>query len=313
MADNTQLNIGAGGDLIRTEDIGGGIKVQVAKIHNGAADVDGGAITIGNPFAVQICSGTDVVGTVTHPIYSQNISGSITGLLVGGAALSTANPVPVVGTVTLSAQPQIASGSVTGLLIGGVSLAGSNPLPVTGSITLASAPTVFAASGSITGLLVGGVALSAANPVPVTGASGLLIGGVQASLVNPVPIYTAVEGGGLILSGSTVRTVQYAFGDFGVSGSTNQVIAPLGAGLRIRVLSAIMMTPTAVFVRWLSTGSAGTITNISGLMTLPAAGGFVLPHNPHGWFQTVANEGLNLSVNATVSCGLIITWIIAGP
>ena len=444
MADNTILNLGTGGDTLRTEDVGSGVKIQVGKTHTGGAGVDGGPVAIGNPFAVMICSGSDTVGTITSPFWvtgsvgASNAlvtlkSGSITGLLIGGVAVAGSNPVPVTGSVSLtsgitaqsgsivgllvggvnvaaanpvpvssqsgsitgllyggvaassnnpfwvtgsvfSLNSAIPSGSITGLLVGGVAVAGSNPVPVTGSVSLTSG--ITAQSGSIVGLLVGGVNVAGSNPVPVTGSvsltsgvttqsgsitgllyggvaassnnpfwvtgsvhmtdvstitgsitlaavpnvtvlsgsvTGLLVGGLAASIGNPLPMMESSEGGGQIMSGTVMRTVQYAFGDFGTSGSTNQVIAPQGANNRIRVLSAQLMTPTAVLVRWLSTGSVGTITNISGLFPLPANGGFVLPNNPHGWFQTVANEGLNLSISSAVSCGVIITWIVAGP
>lgn len=175
MADNTVLNLGTGGDTIRTEDVGGGVKIPVSKIHVGASDVDGGPVTATNPLAVS----------------SVNVAGQV-------------------------------------------------------------------------------------------------------------------------LSGSTFQTVQYFAGDFGTSGSANQLIAPQGAATRIRVLSAHVMAPSPVMVRWLSTGSAGTITNISGLMPISVNEGFVLPYNPHGWFQTRVNEGLNVSLNAGVSCGIVLTWMLAG-
>lgn len=118
---------------------------------------------------------------------------------------------------------------------------------------------------------------------------------------------------GQMLSGSTVRTVQYFGGDFNTSGSANQVILPQGANNRIRVLSLTATPIQPVGIRWLSTGSAGVITNLSGLVPMAANGGYVLPYNPHGWFQTLANEGLNISLNAAVGVGLVVTWIIAGP
>ena len=43
MVDNTELNSGTGGDVISTDDIGGGIKVQRVKVQFGA---DGSAIDV---------------------------------------------------------------------------------------------------------------------------------------------------------------------------------------------------------------------------------------------------------------------------
>jgi hypothetical protein len=54
MADNTQLPVAAtSGDIIRDEDIGGGVKMPVSKIHTGADGVDGGSVTPLNRFPVE--------------------------------------------------------------------------------------------------------------------------------------------------------------------------------------------------------------------------------------------------------------------
>lgn len=222
MADNTTLNSGAGGDTLRTDDVGGGIKIPVSKIHNGADGVDGGPITTSNPFA------------------TQSQSGSLTALLVGGV----------------------------------------------------SSPVSFS------------------NPLPISGSVGIKVGGVNVSRSNAVPVQPTSESSGQVLSGSTVRTVNYVATDVNASGST-QVIAPQGAGNMIRVLSLFAMASGSVVAKWQSTGSAGTIQNVSGYIPLAAGGGYVLPHNPHGWFQTRTNEGLNLSLNSAVNVGLNITWILA--
>ncbi len=209
MSDNTLLNPGAAGDTIRTEDVGSSVKVPVSKIHTGDDGVDGGSVTAVNPFFVS------------------HVSGSITGLQVGGVALSSANPAPVTGSVFV---------------------------------------------------------------------------------INPVNFNNS----GQLLSGSAVRTVQYTFGDFGTSGSANQVIASQGAGNRIRVLSAHLMASAPVNVRWKSAGGGGSFNDISGRFYIPASGGFVLPHNEMGWMQTNTNEGLNIALDSSTTVGVIVTWILAG-
>lgn len=275
MADNTTLNLGSGGDVLRTDDIGS-YKIPASKIVVGADGTDGGFVSSTNPLPV-----TGSVG-LTGGVSAIVSSGSITGLLQGGQAVSSANPIPVSQQGTVNAAVQ--SGSIIGLLVGGVGLSKANPLPTTTQ------------SGSLTGLMVGGVAVSNSVPVPVS----------QQGNVN------TYDNSGQILSGSTLHTVQYTFGDFGSSGSANQVVAPQGSGNRVRVLSVMLMASGPVNVRWQSTGSAGSVNNVSGRLYLPASGGFVLPHNPHGWFQTNTNEGLNISLDSATSVGINITWIVAG-
>lgn len=53
MSDNTQLNSSTTtGDVISTEDVGGGVKIQRMKLVSGAHSVDGGNISLSNPFPV---------------------------------------------------------------------------------------------------------------------------------------------------------------------------------------------------------------------------------------------------------------------
>lgn len=120
MADNTILNQGSGGDTVRTEDVGGGVKIMVGKTHTGAAGTDGGPVTISNPFPVVLASGTDAgaMGTAANPLKTTAQSGSVYGQLVGGQPAGITNPLPVImvsgsnpiGTTT---NPFTISGSLT--------------------------------------------------------------------------------------------------------------------------------------------------------------------------------------------------------
>lgn len=65
MPDNTRLHLGAGGDLIRTEDIGGAYKVAVSKIYLGAHGIDGGPVTDDNPMPVSVAGIVSVTGSVS--------------------------------------------------------------------------------------------------------------------------------------------------------------------------------------------------------------------------------------------------------
>lgn len=52
VTDNTRLNQGGGGDLISTELLPSGAKIERVKVVTGAAGVDGGDVTVANPFPV---------------------------------------------------------------------------------------------------------------------------------------------------------------------------------------------------------------------------------------------------------------------
>ena len=111
MADNTQLNAMAGGDLLKTEDVGG-YKLAVGKIYLGAHGVDGGPVGPGNPLpvtvgnlpATQPVSGTVAISNLPA---TQPVSGTVS---VGNFPATQ----PVSGSVTVSNFPatQPVSGSV---------------------------------------------------------------------------------------------------------------------------------------------------------------------------------------------------------
>jgi hypothetical protein len=92
MADNTTLNIGIGGDVIATEDPGLGYKLPVSKIRLGATDIDGGDVTITNPFPTSITDGYN--GTVTiKPGYTIPMAGD--SALVVTISPNSNQPLPV--------------------------------------------------------------------------------------------------------------------------------------------------------------------------------------------------------------------------
>lgn len=100
-----------------------------------------------------------------------------------------------------------------------------------------------------------------------------------------------------IYQGATARTIGRAIIDAASSGD-NTLLAAQGSGNKIRVHSLFMVADDAVTARFES-GASGTA--LTGQMSLAANGGFVLPFNPLGWFETAANTLLNLELNAAVS------------
>jgi hypothetical protein len=59
MADDTELNLGSGGDVIAADDIGPGVKYQRVKMTLGADGVNDGDVSGTNPMPVEITDGTD--------------------------------------------------------------------------------------------------------------------------------------------------------------------------------------------------------------------------------------------------------------
>jgi len=100
--------------------------------------------------------------------------------------------------------------------------------------------------------------------------------------------------------------VKYAVIDAATSGD-NTLVAAQGAGKKIRVLSCFLIAAGAVNVRFES-GAGGTA--LTGQMNCAANGGFALPHNEYGWFETAANALLNLELSGATSVDGSLTYIV---
>jgi hypothetical protein len=103
---------------------------------------------------------------------------------------------------------------------------------------------------------------------------------------------------------ATTVTPKFAVIDAASSGDNTLVSAV--ASKKIRVLALFLVAAGAVTVRFES-GASGTA--LTGQMNVAANGGFVLPFNPVGWFQTAANTLLNLELSGAVSVDGSLTYI----
>lgn len=102
-----------------------------------------------------------------------------------------------------------------------------------------------------------------------------------------------------------VQRIKRAIIDNATSGDNTLVAAVTGK--RIRVLSLfVIMTGTAVTIRFES-GAGGTA--LTGQMQPTQGGGFVLPFNPVGWFETAAGALLNLELSGAQSVDGCLVYV----
>lgn len=99
-----------------------------------------------------------------------------------------------------------------------------------------------------------------------------------------------------IQNGTTALTPKFAIIDHATSGD-NTILAAV-TSKKIRVISLFLIAAGAVNVRFES-GTGGTA--LTGQMNLSANGGFVLPFNPVGWFETASNTLLNMELSGATS------------
>lgn len=83
---------------------------------------------------------------------------------------------------------------------------------------------------------------------------------------------------------------------------SNTVVAGV-TNLKIRVLSMLVVSAAANTVTFRSAS-----TDISADNALAANGGFTLPYNPEGWFETVAGEALNVNLTAANAVAITLTY-----
>lgn len=97
---------------------------------------------------------------------------------------------------------------------------------------------------------------------------------------------------------------KYAVIDHATLGD-NTIVAAV-TGKKIRVLAVFLVAAAAVTIRFES-GAGGTA--LTGQMVLAANGGFTLPFNPEGWFETAAAALLNLELSAAASVDGALAYV----
>jgi hypothetical protein len=121
--------------------------------------------------------------------------------------------------------------------------------------------------------------------LPATPAGTNLIGSISAKQATDA-----------IMDGVTPLTPKFAAIAAASSGD-NTLVAAVNPK-KIRVHALFLVGAAAVTVRFES-GAGGTA--LTGQMQLAANGGFVLPFNPVGWFETASNTLLNLELSGAIS------------
>ena len=93
---------------------------------------------------------------------------------------------------------------------------------------------------------------------------------------------------------------EHKFAAISASSSGNNTVVAAVTGRKIRVVALAMMAAAAVNAKF-QDGASGT--DLTGLFYPAANGGFVLPFNPQGWFETTAATLLNINLSGAVAVG----------
>ena len=315
MADNFTINTVTGQVTLRATDNAGVLTEHV--IVESVAVADGGDVTMGATTDAAVT--TDANGTVSAKLRGLVVLfvnflsrlpaalGANGGLKVEGVA----NGTPV--HVSLATAPALVAGTA---LIGNVGIdqatANANEVVVkSGTVTAVTAITNALPAGT------NAIGKLAANSGVDIGDVDILSIAAGDNNIGNVDIASALPAGtnlvgkasvgndtSAVYSGATALTPKFAV----ISGATsgNNTVVAAVADKKIRVLALFAVAITAVTVRF---ESAADGTALTGVMSIGATGGMVLPYNPVGWFETGSNALLNMELGGAVQVSGCLTYV----
>jgi hypothetical protein len=129
------------------------------------------------------------------------------------------------------------------------------------------------------------------------------------AIVNSIDSISAFDATNSVMNGLTALTP--GFQAFGVATSGNNIIRTNpNAGKKIRVLSFFGISTAANNIYFTSdTGGTAIFGNGTNKIGLAANGGFVLPYNKVGWFETAADHDLVVNMSAATAFAGGFTYI----
>lgn len=240
------------------------------------------------------------VGTITFEGTEDNTNySSLSTVQLGTTTIgSTATgiglfEVPVAGLQSVRARiSAYTSGNIT--VTAHAVPVGYNPKVVNANIVSNTA-----ANQSVNVAQMNGVATTMGSGVNGAGVQRVTIATDQAALP-----FNATAETSQISNAGTQLTPKFAVLTASASGVTTLVAAV--AAKKLRVLALSLVANGSVNAKF---QSHVTPTDKSGLYYLAANGGFVLPVNQFGWFETIAGEALDINLSGAVAVGGNIVYI----
>lgn len=292
--------------------------------------VSGSGFNITQLNGVNVTMGNGASGTGVQRV---TLASDSTGVLAGVTTVTTVSTVTNLATIGTSVTPGTAAGNlgkavdavagaadtgVASLFVRQDTLSGVTPAVgdyTPAKVNVNGAQWVQIAGGSISGIVDDAAFTPGTSEVlPVgfeadeTAADSVDEGDIGAARMSLDRKQYAIahQETGSIYQNGTARTPVFA----AISGATsgdNTLVSAAGASNKVRVTSLYLVSAGTTTVRFES-GAGGTA--LSGVMSLIANTGIVLPHNPNGWFETAANTLLNMELNAAVQVSGGLSYIV---
>ena len=237
-------------------------------------EISGAPVSLLNPLPVELSDGTQAIGVSAHPVRVDPTG--TTNQPITAASL----PLPTNAAAETGGNLATLAGAVTS------SKVQVNQAQVAGTAVSVNNGTVDAGTQRVT------IASDSTGKVAIA-AGTALIGQVAASQET-----------GTVYNGTTALTPLYSTIVASSSGAT-QIVAAVSSK-KIRVLALQVIANAAVNVKW---QSHVTPTDKTGLAYLAGNGGYVLPFNPAGWFETISGEALDINLSGNVAVGGSLTYV----
>ena len=92
--------------------------------------------------------------------------------------------------------------------------------------------------------------------------------------------------------------------------TTPQTVVVGVVGKRIVLISASIIVSANVTLQWITSPSLAELT---GPQSITTTGGYILPGNFGGWFQTAFGDSLVLNISPSMAVGGCISYVLDGP
>lgn len=300
MADNTQLNPGVGGKVMRTLQDSAGVDYPVGAFAYATSIGDGANVlqlvdqTHGLP--VEVLGGVEVsqadaaalkatVSLASGSIVAATQSGAWSVGVAGSVTVAQATAANLKATVT-QAGPVTVQQATASNLKAEVTIAASQSVGISG-------PVAVTQSGTWTVNLGSGATIDLdPNAELKLGANNKMVGKISAGADTSA-----------LYDGATA--LQPKFARISASASGNNTIVSAGVGMKIRVLRWGLTAAGDVNVKWVS--NSGDLTGVRPLTKYASAGG---AYCPVGIFETGGDETLSLHLSDNVAVGGEITYVL---
>lgn len=260
-------------------------------------------------------------GTPSSDVITVQGAASMTAIKTDGSAVTQ----PVSGTVSITANSAVNVAQINGVATSmgnGVSGTGVQRVTIasdsTGQVALAAGSNTIGAltaNQTVDINRIAGNAASAGNGASGTGVLRVTIANDSTGVVglnagtNLVGRMSSSDETSTIYNATTALTPKFAA--ISAASSGNNTLVAAVTSKKVRVLAMNLVGAAAQVNAYITDGAGGSAiwAGSTNKASLAQYGGFVLPYNPVGWFETTASTALVLNLSGATAIGGSLTYV----